>query len=207
MSVPAAAKILDTNKDAARNIIGNTAEFIDTCQAWDVIDTTCASLCQWNGTFVYNGTPLYEGRVLTKVHDEIEGIVRDIRKNHKEFALSPKSRLDHETNHIRLVCAQARDGDDSDGLERERKTRTTRAAQKEQQCPAVLNIVWRNGAWKVGKLVVGHQKHFARQHQEHKVSNEQRERIGASMVDANLSAAQVALLSLRFSISPHAFLK
>jgi hypothetical protein len=87
------------------------------------------------------------------------------------------------------------DQDDSDGLERERKTRTKRAANKEHQCPVVLNIVWKNEAWKVGKLVVGHQKHYARQHQEHKMSGKQRERIGASMVDANLSAAQVALLS------------
>jgi hypothetical protein len=168
--------------------------------AWDTIATASAALKTWQGTFVYGGSPLYEGRILTREFHGIDKVVHSIRKNHTECALSPTQRLyqtgtegEGQNFYRRLVCACARESDNSNGSIRERKTRTQRTSDHSETCPVCINLIWDSNirAWKVGKLVTEHRTHFARLHREAELSDEQRDRFGTSLVDANLSADQV----------------
>ena len=83
---------------------------------WEIVDTTGAALKNWNGTFSYAGSLLYEGRILTSEYDAIDKILNEIRANHTEYALSPTSgvcRLGRaepkHADYVRLVCACARE--------------------------------------------------------------------------------------------------
>jgi hypothetical protein len=165
-------------------------------EPWQVITQTWDELSTWDGSFIYDGTALYTGRILSYKHSDIERIVNGIRRNHTESFLSPKTRvtLSPSLNYVRLVCGHGREEDLAEF--RERKTRTQRADAEDDCCPVAINLVWgqvRPGvsAWRVSKLVTGHQSHIARVHKEVNLTQEQRQSFGAEMVDAHLTAAQV----------------
>jgi len=129
-------------------------------------------------------------------HSDIEVIVNQIRHDHTESFLSPTSRLSYNATlrRVRLVCSHGREADVAEV--RERKTRTQRADDGSDGCPACLNIFWSQVrptvfAWRVGKIVTGHKDHIARVHREVKLTQEQRQTFGAEMVDAQLTAAQL----------------
>jgi hypothetical protein len=164
---------------------------------WQVITETWETLSSWKGTFSYDGSTLVEGSILSCKHSDITRIINDIRLSHSEYALTPKTRVEYapSLNNVRLVCCHGVYADDTEC--RERKTRTRRAHGEDDCCPSAINLYWaqvRKGvyAWRVGKLVPGHENHLARVHKEVNLTQEQRETIGAEMVDAHLTAAQVS---------------
>ncbi len=127
--------------------------------------------------------------------------------------LSPKSQISGVATNIRLVCACARISED-DGLLRDCKVRTQRSsADDDGCCKAALNLYWDKtgcGCWQVGKITTTHTGHFASIHVQHTLNDEQKERFGAAMVDAQLSADQVftdLMLSVRAAVRQfmHAF--
>lgn len=81
--------------------------------ARQVIAKTRDSLSNWVGTFTYEDSALYAGRILSFDHSDISKIINDIRRNHSESFLSSKTGLTYKPSlsNIRLVCNHGRDAD------------------------------------------------------------------------------------------------
>jgi hypothetical protein len=164
--------------------------------AWDIIDQVQELDKHWDGTFLFQDSPLYEGRLLSRQHVDIISIVSSIRGTHETSLVGNGQTLTYSTglNHVRLSCISHTKSTHAE--DRERKRTTQRYVEGlNERCGCILNLVWTKigqaHAWVVGKFVKHHSGHPKPQQEVAKLSEEQRKQFGDEMVDAGLSASQV----------------
>jgi len=166
---------------------------------WNFINDAVADCSRFNGTLVYQGKKLYKGMILSHDHADISNIISTIRTNHDESDLTVNKTIAYspELRHVHFRCPRGMPfADPLDANDRQRKTRTSRHIEGvTQKCCFSLNLAWsrvgNQPAWVVGKNNPCHEGHCARTQKIARPTAEQREMLGAQMVDVNLSAAQV----------------
>ena len=138
--------------------------------------------------------------ILSYEHESIIDIINNIKTNHVESDLTSHQGLQYRSSmtHARLRCPHGVDFTGTlDAEERERKTRTSRHVEGiTAKCSFTVNLSWSRAgnlsAWRVGKINSCHKGHCALTQKIARLTPEQRNVLGAQMVDANLSAAQVS---------------
>jgi hypothetical protein len=164
--------------------------------SWDVIDEAQKADNHWEGTFNFDGSALYEGRLLSRNHADILSIVSAIRGNHETDLVSNAQILTYspDIQYVRLACSSHLKS--AHAVDRKRKGSTQRFIEGcNEQCGCVLNMKWtkvgESYAWVIGKIDKHHDGHPRPQQKVAKLTEEQRKLFGEEMMDAGLTAPQV----------------